>query len=288
MAKPDMSQSYCCTVDLDPLKLSNSGDKLRFAPAKFSTINAIKSPNPVVDDVSLTKGALVAIGYWQNEHPKFRAIGSGFLVGPGLIVSAAHILESELQKIIKGEVTVIAVGLANGEAVMWRVDHLNWPHEDDLAILSTQRISKVPKDRVIHHITLAPSPPPVGSIVELFGFRAFEGDADADLRLLAARGKVTEFYPNGRDSVMYPFPVIEIAAGSVGGMSGGVCLDRNGMAVGLITGSMETNDNGGPTYVSWLGPALNRSAKIVWPKIKNLASVSLMQLVEDGFSFKPS
>jgi hypothetical protein len=55
---------------------------------------------------------------------------------------------------------------------------------------------------------------------------------------------------------MAPGPAIEVACATPGGLSGGPAFDKNGMLVGILSGSVNHSDNDGHAQVSLLIPAL--------------------------------
>lgn len=62
-----------------------------------------------------------------------------------------------------------------------------------------------------------------------------------------------------------PFPTIEVACGSIGGMSGGALLDETGFLLGETSRGVTSEDGLGPTFVAWVVGALNRELEIPWP-----------------------
>jgi hypothetical protein len=91
------------------------------------------------------------------------------------------------------------------------------------------------------------------------GTFSFGGD------LFAAAGEVRAAYPARAEYGPVSYPSIEIACGSLGGMSGGVLLDRNGLVMGLVSRGIGT-DGDGVTWASWIAVAgLNRTLEVPWP-----------------------
>ncbi len=74
--------------------------------------------------------------------------------------------------------------------------------------------------------------PRIGETLTIAGFR-FDAAGHApdpmtfpplEGKMVAAAGQVKQVHVNGRDTVLVPFPSIEIACGSVGSMSGPAVL----------------------------------------------------------------
>jgi hypothetical protein len=62
-----------------------------------------------------------------------------------------------------------------------------------------------------------------------------------------------------------PYPTIEIACGSLGGMSGGAILDDDGFLLGVTSRGVDADDGLGPTFAAWIVGALHRSVELPWP-----------------------
>jgi hypothetical protein len=60
-------------------------------------------------------------------------------------------------------------------------------------------------------------------------------------------------------------PTIEVACGSIGGMSGGALLDETGFLLGTTSRGLTSEDGLGPTLAAWVVGALNRELEIPWP-----------------------
>jgi hypothetical protein len=80
--------------------------------------------------------------------------------------------------------------------------------------------------------------------------------------LYASAGEVVAVYAY-RDRVMAPFPMIEIACGSLGAMSGGPAFDQFGHVVGILSSGWR--DNEPPSNVAWIIHALMFGADLRWP-----------------------
>jgi hypothetical protein len=80
--------------------------------------------------------------------------------------------------------------------------------------------------------------------------------------LYAAAGEVVAVY-GYRDRVMAPFPMIEIACGSLGAMSGGAAFDQFGHVVGILSSGWR--DAEPPSNVAWIIHALMFAVDLRWP-----------------------
>lgn len=135
--------------------------------------------------------------------------------------------------------------------------------------------------------TRCPAP---GEQLTIVGFRfaeppeltnsKFAGLMEGDL--FAAAGEVVATYHPIRDKVLMPFPTIEVACGSLHGMSGGAVLDQNGALMGIVSRSLKSEDgnNDGPTSAVWLIGALGRRLDLPWPSGLYGERVEIMAIPE--------
>jgi hypothetical protein len=152
------------------------------------------------------------------------------------------------------------------------VTHANYSSKEEIAFLSIAKASSFDSGRPMRVFDLTTRAPRTGEVVTMIGFRFTEvGQLGSEQyaivgHMYAAKGPVKNVYPQRRDNLLMPFPVIEIDCGSVGGMSGGALLDENGLLLGVTSRGLETADGLGPTYAAWIIGGLNRRVTIAWPK----------------------
>ena len=203
-----------------------------------------------------------------------RIVGSAFLVAPGVAISATHVLERYFPDIESGAVVIYGVGILEASASLWSVEKLYYNCSDDIFFISVVPFTETPSHRTFFQFGLTTRCPHIGENLHLVGFRDF-GSTFSDTEnpegafranMLISAGSVTAVYPEKRDSVLMPFPTIEIGSGSTGGMSGGVALTSDGKVVGVISRGLSTDDHQGPTFVSWIINCLNRPLEITWPR----------------------
>ncbi len=84
--------------------------------------------------------------------------------------------------------------------------------------------------------------------------------ARGDLYTAAGRMQARYLY---RDRVMSPFPSMEIACGSLGGMSGGPVIDQFGAVVAILSAGW--SDGQPPSNGAWIIHALMFAVNLVWP-----------------------
>jgi len=212
--------------------------------------------------------ALVALAQVEEDGPT--VLGSGVMIGPGLVVAATHVLD---EFSARSASPLILTFLPDG-ARAWlprESSTVSGPSvfgEDrrmvsDVALLSCTLNSEA---HAHHPLTLAPlqiSLPLVGDRLWAFGYRhdALQ-DTAALIIPLVTSGLVTTAFPHGRGERM-PSACIEVAMDSTGGMSGGPVVNANGDLVGIVSSSFE----GGPSYVTLIWEALRLKIRSRLPSL---------------------
>lgn len=265
------------TVTEDPFRSEEIGASVRFERAVFEGSNAQSRPD-FVRNWGEFRGALLAVGF--NSHAGFEIVGSAFIVAPGLALSATHVFADRLDAIGRGKEAPYALGIDAQEVRIWRITSVNTVDGDDIALLALQAASALPRSRAYFQFPLTTRTPRQGEILQIFGFRNEIVTTGFLGNLVAASGQVEQVHHHGRDRVLLPYPVIEISAGSHGGMSGGIAIDLSGHVLGVISLGMDSRENIGPTYLAWVVKALNRRTKIDWPPGLYPKLISLIEIDE--------
>lgn len=215
--------------------------------------------------------SIIAIATMTPEG--FMVIGSGVMVGPGLMLSATHVLDEFPEDgggpvcltflpgkarawLPRGRTT--ATGPSNFDPDRRRVS--------DLALISCNLNSAAHEDFPLMLAPIKLALPLIGERLWAFGYRHGDiVDGAALLTPYVTSGLVTDCFPQGRGERM-PATCIEVAMDSIGGMSGGPVVNDDGWLVGIISSSFE----GGPTYVTLLWDAFRLSVsgapQSVWPE----------------------
>ena len=214
-------------------------------------------------------GILLSVHFWTEE--KQFVEGSAVMVAPGIAIAAAHVIGPRATAIKNGTLRIFCNGLTPSGLRHWKVRHVCEAHNTDLFVLSLEYASPIEANSTFKQAVISTRLPQVGESIMIAGFRATELDFEVkdghllykgDVRI--GVGTVTERYPDGRDSIVLPWPTIEVDCGTKGGMSGGPAFDKNGKLIGILTSSFEAEDDLGPSYVSLLWPALAVTIVPAW------------------------
>ena len=179
-------------------------------PASAPQPSATPTPDwaDVLEDVRQSTVRL-EISTCDNE----RGMGSGFVVGKNLVMTAAHVVDQA------GSVSLQAGGVVSAARV------IHFDYDADVALLQSE---KALTDRAL---TLAPKKPRLGTELAVLGFPNWAQD------LRVTRGIVSSLdYRLSYSDFAIKNPVLVTDAAINGGNSGGPVIDRSGQVIGLVTG----------------------------------------------------
>jgi Trypsin-like peptidase domain len=257
------------TVSEDPLARLPVGTSISYEPVIVGGSDAKTVPEGVIN-WDFFQGALLAVALRLQGSPSPGVLGTAVIIAPGLAVTATHVLGDTMPHLASGDAEVMCIGVRSGGLDLWRVWNVSYTDRDDVAYLSLQLASPWVEGWSFTSLGVTTRCPRQGEKLTIFGFRfddvqeeghdfAVAGD------LYAAAGTVNDVYHPVHILPSLPFPTIEINCGSLGGMSGGAVLDRDGLLVGMISRGWKTDDMKGPTYAAWIVGALNRKLELPWP-----------------------
>lgn len=206
-------------------------------------------------------------------------LGSGVMVGPGLLLTATRVLD---EFPIKGNGPVFLTFLPEGCR--------GWLPKDQMTVTGPSRFDekrKIKSDITLVSCTLnseahASAPlmlapmevalPLVGDRLWAMGFRhqGMDGNS-ALLTSFVSSGLVTAAFPHGRGERMAS-PCFEVEMDTVGGMSGGPVVNADGHLVGIVSSSLE----GAPSHITLIWEALRYRVSGVTPKLMASETVSLL------------
>lgn len=237
--------------DLEKLKRS-------WRRPEFTPVDGIGS----LDSLYQAGDAVASIGGFFGDE--LLSIGSGVMIGPGLMLTATHVLDEFPRS---GSGPVLLTFLPEGAARAWlptatvtcsgKSEFMMHDRNvvSDLSVVSCSLNSDA---HISHIFSLAPIElclPLPGQRLWALGFRHGKIEPGvAPVTPLVSSGLVTACYPHGRGERMRS-PCIEVSMEAQGGMSGGPVYNEDGRLVGIVSSSFD----GGPTYVTLVWDALRLS-----------------------------
>ncbi len=237
---------------------------------EFSSVDGIGS----LDSLYQASDAIIAVaGFFDDQ---LVTMGSGVMIGPGLMLTATHVLDEFPRD---GSGPIFLTFLPGSSARAWLPNDVavaSGPSEfrtagkdrrkvSDIALISCALHSDA---HLGHELSLVPIevclPLPAERLWAV-GFKHGTVEEDTQgLIPMVTSGLVTECFVKGRGERMAS-TCIEVSMETVGGLSGGPVFNKDGQVVGIVSSSFE----GGPTYVTLVWDALRLSVKSpqkgVWP-----------------------
>ena len=239
------------TVMDDPIELQPTGQMA----VNFHQYRPLVVPRTAILDLHYFGTVVLGLAY-RVDGREYHGDGSAVLIAPGVAYAAKHALQAYEEELRSGRRPVVAISPAppGGEDLLiWRVKEIILG-EPDIGILRLALASPIPK-KAIGVAGLTTRAPRLGDPVMIAGLRITgSGDSGEALEseVRVSVGEITTVHLNERNSVMLPFPGLEVACPALGGMSGGSAFDLNGRLIGIVGSSFD--DLEGPTYVSQWWP----------------------------------
>jgi len=183
----------------------------------------------------------------------WKMVGTGFFISnTGIFVTAKHVIEDVLDKDGKPMCPICGFQLLEGDKYAIRdIIGCQSNTKSDVAVgvlrPMTHKITAEPLYNKI--IPLATLQPRIGSRVVTYAYPESTVELEEQLQTveLQARfydGRLEEYYPNGRDSSMLPFPCYRGSVRILGGASGGPVLDEKSRAFGVNCTGIDGTDIG--------------------------------------------
>jgi hypothetical protein len=250
----------------DAVKKGNIINYATVGPHESNAVNIPRSAN----DWSYYRSAICPILHKKGD--RHNSPGTAVFVAPGLAVTARHNIIDEMESsksdIYMEDVAISCAGVLNDNVIIWNARKISFG-DCDIALISMEPRSEIGDGTTLFKFGVTTRCPQIGEQVHIVGFQSTMdsnwADISVDTGLYISKGKIKNVYPQGRDRLLLPWPSIEIDCGSLGGMSGGACFDKRGLLFGLICRGLDTEDKRGPTFVSWIIPALTFQITLPWP-----------------------
>jgi hypothetical protein len=231
-----------------------------------------------VEDMGHYRGVVMSLhiqGKGSDNKETWGTVeGSAVLVGPGIAMVAAHVLTQLRDPLSRGKAIASCVGYDQDAMYFWRITSVAEVERTELAILTLEYRSPMPKCNLFRFAQVTTRMPAIGEEVLVVGFRASTENlaaiefidnvpvfpvrgrkAQFGTELRVGIGTVTQHHLSGR-GLMLPGPTIEVNVATAGGMSGGAAFDSRGHLCGIISSSVDHGDGAGTTFVSHIVPAL--------------------------------
>jgi V8-like Glu-specific endopeptidase len=247
-----------------------AGSSFPVVPIIVDSVDAGAVPDGVTN-WDLLQGALLAVLVKRPGSELTVIEGTAVMIAPGLALTASHVFSDLLPDLASGKASLGCIGIRTSGLDIWTVRKVSSSETNDLAYLSLEPLSALTDGWHFSCLQLTTRTPAVGEELNIVGFRFLDvkergKDYLAEGDLYAAGGEVTATYYPARDAVRMPFPAIEIACDSLGGMSGGAVLDSESFLVGIISSGYAASEGQiGTTYAAWVIGGLNRELEIPWP-----------------------
>jgi hypothetical protein len=260
-------------IGTDPLAAPTDGMRITVSSLKLDPVQAEAAPLSVEND-EYFDGALLAVCIQYGNT--YVVEGTAVMIGLGLALSAKHVFDDHRAAFDAGDAVGLCIGVrGDGTVAAWHVYSMaTLPNGTDLQLLSLRLVSDMPTDGDFSIIPLTTRVPARGEHLTTVGFRFDDEPASTDSienpvalsgLLYVSQGAAGQFSFPVHDSVLAPYPTIEVLSGTLGGMSGGAVIDVNGHIVGITSRGLETDDQQGPSLAAWWVPAYFWKPQLTWP-----------------------
>lgn len=224
------------------------------------------------------QGVVLAVAVAEPNGDSYSVLGTAVMVAPGVALSASHVWLKYREQFARNQKSLMCIGVGNDGVHAWWVIQASQSDMTDVCVLTLRRASDLPPSRAFNQATLTTRTPMLGEPLLMVGFRGatdrFErrpdGATELEAGMLVSSGVVAQHYEQARDSVMMPWPTLEIDAPTIGGMSGGPVFDSRGYLVGIVSSSLDRGpgQEPSPTFASQIWPALGIPFLGGWPKTR--------------------
>ena len=251
-----------------------TADNPQLADLKRSWVTAVFSAEDGIGPMGSLHQAgdsIIAVATMTDQGIK--VIGSGVMIGPGLMLTASHVLDEFPPEGTGAVFLTFLPGATRAWLPCGRTTATgassfapNRRKVSDLTLVSCGLNSEAHEEFPLGLAPVRLALPLIGERLWAFGYRHGDIlDGAALLTPLVTSGVVTGCYPQGRGERM-PSTCIEVEMDAMGGMSGGPVVNDDGWLVGIVSSSFE----GGPTYVTLVWDAIRLSVggapTNLWPE----------------------
>lgn len=262
VAQNNESGNHKAQITANNPKLSEI--KLSWATVEYSAFDGI-APMGSLHEAG---DSLVAVATMIDGE--LISLGSGVMVGPGLILTATHVLD-EISS--GGSHPLFMSFLPNSSGRVWlpkSATSTTRPSifdetrkvSSDLTIVSCTLNSEAHEELPLMLTPIQIALPLIGERLWAFGYRHERTESDIEsVTPYVSSGLVTACFPSGRGERM-PAPCFEVDMETFGGMSGGPVVNSEGYIVGVVS----TSFDGGPSYITLIWDAMRLPFQSPFPE----------------------
>lgn len=212
-----------------------------------NSLSAEERKQAITCPYGIFKHALLSVGIVENDELK-QINGSAFMIGPGLAVTASHVVVNvELDNLV-----MTSLGQCGG--LFWKCESRSTLNDEhDIAFLSLTLASEVPTIARVYKFGVSETLPKKGDTLKLFGYRqtdlpskcSSETVTEVSLDSLYCEGVITDVYLDHKT------PRVAVDCGVLDGMSGGIAMNSDGLACGVISSGFDMEDGSvGPSMIA--------------------------------------
>lgn len=212
-------------------------------PKRFSAIDG--------NGNSIDPGKAVCAIFRQEDSGDLKLIGTGFFIcNNGVFVTAGHVLRDVLNEDLQQERAIVVLDFSpnKGYAIRNLICGIV-KNESDVGIgLCREQTHNESGEKLLNKILcISSEEPSIGDRIFTYAYpNTVHRKTDKEeihLNPLFYEGKVTEIYPDGRDSVFLPSKCYQTSITIHGGASGGPVFNEKGHVIGInSTGFEGCND----------------------------------------------
>jgi len=227
----------------------------------------------------------------QADDGWFDLIGTGFFISSfGIFVSAKHVLRDCFDEKGQQKFPICLLQFFPNERYLLR--HITWCSSHNTADLALGLAKKIPGIEANPVLRVTTSGPRPGDEIRTFAYPETTIEELGEAQVMNFKpsfydGSIIEYFPNGRDRVMFPGPCYQTTMVIKGGASGGPVVGRLGRAFAInSTGIDGASDI---SFISRIDEIINLELPhLELPDGQELHSVTVFNLANAGWvDFEP-